>query len=216
MYALFRTYFDGVSKDCFLKDLNQKSGVVLLEREDGSLAGFTTLLRFRDTFKGRPIQVVYSGDTIVDREAWGTLHMPKIWLGTIESFKSETPEESLYWLLICSGYRTYRFLPVLWRSFFPNVSNPTPVETQDLMDQLAERLFGLDYNPVSGLVKFRQPQVLKPGISDITEARNQNPHIRFFAQKNSGFEKGDELVCLTELTAANQSSAGQRILQLKN
>ena len=36
-------------------------------------------------------------------------------------------------------------------------------------------------------------------------------HVAFFAEKNPGHERGDELICLTELSYENLTAAGRRM-----
>ena len=43
MYALFASQFSGVSAAEFLRDLDDKNWVLLLRRDDGALAGFSSM-----------------------------------------------------------------------------------------------------------------------------------------------------------------------------
>ena len=43
MYALFAHQFDGVPEADFLRDLDEKNWVLLLRKEEGQLAGFSSL-----------------------------------------------------------------------------------------------------------------------------------------------------------------------------
>ncbi len=48
MFNLLGTFFDGVARSTFAGDLREKSHVILLEDEAGSIRGFSTLLVYRD------------------------------------------------------------------------------------------------------------------------------------------------------------------------
>ena len=194
MFALMQEFFLGVCRGQFENDLAEKSHVILLE-DAGVVRGFSTLL-VRDG-------VVHSGDTIVHRDAWGSSALARTWLETIRELKPE------YWLLITSGFRTYRFLPVFWKEFWPRHDSPT---SPALLDELARQRFGNQYR--AGIVRFAQPQVLRNGLKEIPSGRLADPHIQFFAQNNPGHAAGDELVCLCPLTAANQTPAGRRLVAL--
>ncbi|MCG3150431.1 MAG: hypothetical protein PCFJNLEI_03917 [Verrucomicrobiae bacterium] len=194
MLALLQEYFVGVTGEQFERDLAEKNWVILLE-DAGVLRGFSTLL----VHDG----VVHSGDTIVHRDAWGSTALARTWLETIRELKPE------YWLLITSGFRTYRFLPVFWKEFWPR--HDAPVRPA-LLETLARQRFGSLYR--DGLVHFHQPQMLRNGLKEIPSGRLADPHIQFFAQQNPGHASGDELVCLCPLTAANQTAAGRRLVAL--
>jgi hypothetical protein len=212
MYTLLHRHFAGVRSDVFNADLVQKNWVLLFRDDDsGELQGFTTFLIYQAQFEGELLNIVYSGDTIVDPSAWGSSALPKAWLGAINQLRQDYPEGRFYWLLICSGYRTYRFLPVFAKTFYPRYDETTPEHEAALIRMLAAERFGKLYNSVTGVVQLLHPQQLREGLSGIPEGRLSDPHIQFFAQKNPGADAGDELVCLTEVCEENLTSAGRRI-----
>ena len=79
------------------------------------------------------------------------------------------------------------------------------------MQNLANKQFQECYDPVTGLVRFPQPQILSPELRKIAPEKLQNPHVVFFAEKNAGYINGDELVCLTEISENNLTRAGLRM-----
>ena len=213
MFALLAEHFEGVTDAQFERDLSEKSHVVLITR-DGCLAGFSTLLAYETGFEQAPVSVVYSGDTIVAPEAWGTTALPRAWIAAVNQLRATVPRGRYYWLLLTSGFRTYRFLPVFWREFFPCFERATPPESQQLLHHLARERFGAQYDPGSGVVRFAQPQRLRPELNQIPEGREAaDPHVDFFARRNPGCAQGDELVCLTELTPDNLTAAGRRMVR---
>lgn len=213
MFALLAAHFEGVSPAQFERDLSEKSHAILITRH-GQLVGFSTLLAYETSFGGKPVSVVYSGDTIVAPEAWGTTVLPRAWIAAVNRLRASVPRGRYYWLLLTSGFRTYRFLPVFWREFFPCFERATPLQTQRLRHHLARERFGAQYDPDSGLVRFARPQRLRAGLHQIPEGRvASDPHINFFARHNPGFAQGDELVCLTELSPDNLTAAGRRMVR---
>jgi hypothetical protein len=212
MYALLNRYFMGVKPEVFAADLAQKNWVLLLKDEcSDQLQGFTTFLIYQAQFESELINIVYSGDTIVDPSAWGNSALPKAWLSAINQLRQDYPKGRFYWLLICSGYRTYRFLPVFAKTFYPRHDVATPLREAVLMQTLAQQRFGDRYNATTGIVTLSHPQQLRAGLSGIPQGRLHDPHIQFFEQRNPGADNGDELVCLTEICASNLTAAGRRI-----
>jgi hypothetical protein len=213
MYDLLSTHFEGVTPEGFRADLGEKNWVVLLEDDAGRLRGFSTLLVYRTRAPGREVGVTCSGDTIVAPSAWGTGELSRTWLDAVLGLGGDLGTEEFYWLLICSGYRTYRFLPVFWREFHPRFDAPTPPEARALIDALAAERWGAGYDPGSGLVRLPRPQVLRAGVSPVTARRMRDPHVAFFVRVNPGHRRGDELVCLTRVRPGNLSRAGRRVLR---
>ncbi len=210
MFELLAEHFKGVKTEQFARDLAEKNLALLLERED-RLVGFSTLLAYTTTFEGTNINVVYSGDTIVTPDAWGTTALPRAWVAGVEALRTTLPPGRCFWLLLTSGFRTYRFLPVFWREFFPRWDVATPPELQRLLDQLASHHFSRQFDASAGIVRFYNPQQLRAGLKEIPAGREQDPHVAFFLLRNPGHARGDELVCLTELCPENLTAAGRRM-----
>lgn len=212
MFDLLTQHFDGVTFVQFERDLSEKNWVILLNRAGGRLMGFSTLLAYEASFEGQPISVIYSGDTIVAPEAWGSTALARGWIGCVRELRESYPRGPYYWLLLTSGFRTYRFLPVFWREFHPRFDAVMPPEQRKIRDHLAAERFGPTYDPVSGLVRFTHPQRLRGALSTVPDGRVNDPHIGFFVSQNPGHAQGDELVCLTELSDENLTRAGCRMI----
>lgn len=111
------------------------------------------------------------------------------------------------------GYKTYRFLPVYFKEFYPNYITPIPFFEKKVLDTAGTLKFPGEYDPNTGIIKFkRQTESLKPGIAEITSGRINNPHIKFFLEKNSGYQRGEELACLTELKPENYRSSVIKVI----
>lgn len=211
MSRLLSDHFEGVTAEQFQRDLDEKNWAMLIER-DGRLVGFTTVLAYETRVDGvGPVSVVYSGDTIVAPEAWNTSALPRGWIEAVAALRQHHPRGPYVWLLITSGFRTYRLLPVFWREFHPRHDAPTPPERQRLLDTLAIERFGDCYDRRHGVVRLAHPQRLRGDLADVPPGRLDDPHVRYFISRNPGHAAGDELVCLTELTPDNLTPAGRRM-----
>lgn len=217
MYALLETYFSGTERTRFEDDLSEKEAVILLRGVgSGRIQGFSTLMRMTTHVDTQDVVAFFSGDTIIDRGFWGDTVLTRIWAQTVFTeaarLMGERPGLRVYWLLICSGYKTWRFLPVFFREFYPNVETPTPPYYQRLLDTLATHKFGDQYLQGSGIVRFRTATPLRRGIAEVTVERLRDPQVAFFARMNPGHADGDELACLAELSCSNLTRAGQRMV----
>jgi hypothetical protein len=118
----------------------------------------------------------------------------------------------LYWFLICSGYRTYLYLPLFYREFFPRYDCPTPERTRRLMDLLGYMKYADEYR--DGIVRVRQPrECLLPEFAVPAPAKLRSPHVAFFVERNPEYLSGDELVCITEFSLDNTKRLAHRIAQ---
>ena len=212
MLKILSESFRHITAERFGRDLEEKNWAVLIRDDAQHIVGFSTLLLYPADFEGSRIAVVYSGDTIIERDAWGSFALPRTWIQSVWRLHQENcPELPLYWLLITSGYRTYRFLSVFWREFYPWHRGATPPRMQQLLRQLAQEKFGARFDPRAGVVRLGQP--LRQELLGIAPAKMKDPGIAFFAQRNPGYVDGDELVCVTALTRDNLTTAGWRMVQ---
>lgn len=211
MYALLNLYFEGVTPEIFETDLSLKNWVLLLKDDEDILKGFSTLLMYDIVFEEALLNIVYSGDTIVNPSSWSSSALSRSWVKAVNQLRSHYQGEMLYWLLLSSGFRTYRFLPTFWQTFYPRYDRPTPARLERLIQFLCCRQFGDWYDEAVGIVRFPAPQRLSSKLGDIPSGRMSNPHIRFFAHRNPDHAQGDELVCLTRIAPDNLTPAGERM-----
>ena len=212
MYDVFQDHFDHTTAEVFRRDLDNKNWVILLrDAASQAIQGFSTLACYETLIRDEKVGVVYSGDTIIRPAYWGTSTLPRTWIRTVLEIGEQLPKP-LYWLLISSGYKTYRFLSVFFVEFYPRFDRPTPPPVQEIMHHLAGERFGSDYDPKSGVVRFSDGATpLREGVAQVNDRRLKNPHTAFFVAQNPGHARGDELVCLTHVHLDNLSAAGRRM-----
>lgn len=203
-YADERTFFD---------DLEQKTDIILLHDEQSLLRGFTSAKLFNMMQNGEMVKILFSGDTIIHPEFWGTLELPRVWGRFMLDRLAEIGRQKLYWFLISSGYRTYRFLPAYFHDFFPRYDLETPEIMQKILDAAAEKMFGERYDRQAGIIRLENPTPLREIIAPPGEERCKNPHIDFFLKRNPGYDRGDELACITRLSLENIKPFVKRLLR---
>jgi hypothetical protein len=210
MARLYLANYDGSNEALFLQDLANKQEVLLVHAGQ-QLVGFTTMRFFEREWRARPIRVVYSGDTVVDRAHWGQQALAFDWIGRMGALKRERPEIPFYWLLLVKGHRTFRYLPLFGKSFYPHWSVDRS-DLKPLADALASEMFPDDYNPATGVVEFRESRGhLKADIALPTSTEFAKEDIHFFLQRNPGFRRGHELVCLCEVETHNMKPLTRRL-----
>ncbi|MBW8887697.1 MAG: hypothetical protein JF616_08065 [Fibrobacteres bacterium] len=204
MFLLLDRHYANASWEGFREDLAEKTWVILLKDGD-ELAGFSTQLLMETRFEGELLSVVFSGDTIIDPAHWGSPELQTSFAALLDRLHRGRPDRRLFWFLISKGFRTYRILPIYFLDFHPRHDVPVPPWHRRLLDHLAQTKFPAAYRPERGILDFNgHSQYLRPPLSVIPEARIMaNPHIRFFAEANPGWARGDELACLAEYAPHN-------------
>jgi hypothetical protein len=219
MLGLMRQYFENVTPQAFARDLDEKEWAILLRDSGGEIRGFSTLMRLEAEVDGELITAFFSGDTIIAREFWGETALPRMWarlaFDLATQIRRERPDAKIYWFLIASGYKTYRFLPVFFRDFFPRFDAETPAFESRVLQVLGRQKFGDQFDSKRGIVRFEDAAALREGVAEITDERLQDAHIAFFVRANAGHARGDELACLCEISEANLTAAGRKMLGLE-
>jgi len=210
MYALFARYYDAAVPSAFRADLDAKSYVIEL-RDGAALRGFSTVALMDFEARGVARRAIFSGDTIIDHRYWGEQTLPVAFCALAGRVHAENPAIPLYWFLVSKGYRTYRYLGIFSKRYYPNPSAPTPPEEQACLEQLAQTRFGDAYVAERGVLHFPQSRGhLRAQWAGVREAVSKRPDVRFFLERNPGYRSGDELVCITRLDAGNLRSFARR------
>jgi len=215
MFALMSRHYENVERGRFDTDLEEKQWIIrLIDSESGALRGFSTQMLLTTCVSERPVRALFSGDTIVDPRHWGSSALAIAWGKLVFSVVQQYSGEELYWFLISQGYRTYRFLPVYFREFYPRFDAPTPPRVQHVIDVLGAEKFAESYDPSLGVVRSsRHSYRVRTELGEVTSARLKDPHVRCFVDHNPGYGVGDELCCLAPLSYENFSRAARRLIQ---
>lgn len=221
MYLLYAASYRDTERTRFVNDLDDKTHCIVLRDGGGAIHGFSTLKLYEARWRDAPIRVMFSGDTIIDPAHWGTQQLAFAWIRHAGEVRRAAPTVPLYWFLICKGHRTYRYLGAFARHYLPRagasgvaVAPPDHVAALDpaLLDQLAIERYGHAYDRAAGVLSFDEPQGrLAPELADVPDAHRRIAEVEFFLRRNPGYARGDELVCLCELTAANLRPLARRL-----
>lgn len=212
MFALHRRYFSHVLRETFYRDLNEKGWVIILSAGP-EIVGFSTLQLIPLRVLGAQRIFLFSGDTIVDRAHWHDSTLAGCFGHFMLRLIDEHPQTPLHWFLISKGYRTYRFLPVFFNRFYPVHGGATPPDDAALLQAVAAHKFAGAYDPRSGLVRLGgQKDCLRPEMCEIPAGRAQDPHVRFFLERNPAYFKGDELACIADISRANLNRYAWRVI----
>ncbi|TNE90944.1 MAG: hypothetical protein EP330_06665 [Deltaproteobacteria bacterium] len=201
MFTLFATYYADVTRARFDMDLAAKDDVIVLRDERG-LQGFSTLKCLRIEHEGRAHYGVFSGDTVVHEDHWGTKVLGKVFLRYLFVQRLKRPWAPLWWFLISKGYKTYLLMANNFPEHWPRYEQPTPATRQALLDAFASQAFPECYDASTGLIRFpAESGRLKQGVAPATEALiAENPRIAFFIDKNAEWADGVELACIASMS----------------
>ena len=217
IFQLHRQYYDNVFEDVFMNDLSGKDWIIIMRDEQGWIQGFSTIQLIRLKIEETDHLYLFSGDTIMSEEIRNTPNLAGAFIHFMYALIENYPETPIHWFLITKGYRTYRFLPLYFKEYYPVHDKAVPGYYKKVLDAVAFHKFGDQYSPETHLIRYKtEKDYLKPEFSTIAEGRLKNPAIRFFCTQNPFFYKGDELTCITNINVNNFNSLVDRVWRSTN
>lgn len=214
MYAVYSQYYDNTTWDIFLHDLSKKTGAFLVRKEsDGRVVGFSTVMNCEVKVGRKTVRAVFSGDTVIERAYWGSRCLQFAFYKYLIAEKVRNPRQSVYWLLISKGYKTYLLLANNFYSFYPR-QDQHDEHLADIVDAYCEQMFPGYYDREKGILDFGSDyQPLRGDVAEISDhMMRENPKIRFFEERNPEWRRGTELPCLGEITWACLAKFAARYL----
>lgn len=210
LFILMDTFYDQMHYANFRRDLNEKDYCILLKDENGEIQGFSTQKLISFPLNGKEIHGVFSGDTIIHKDYWGSMELYKIFARSFIEYGKQFSE--FYWFLISKGYKTYRMLPLFYKTFYPNNQEQTPEYEQQIIHAFGQLKYPGEYNEITGVIEYQgEKDKLKEGVADITPKQLKDKNIQFFIKANPNYIHGQDLVCLTRLEIDNLNAITRRL-----
>jgi hypothetical protein len=161
-----------------------------------------------------PRQALFSGDTVIDRRYWGDPALGQAWGRFVLESIDARGEAPCDWFLISQGFRTYRYLSLFFREFYPRHDRPTPPEVSERIAAFAGHLFPERFDAERGIIRpDPRDYWLRSDLGAAGDRPAGDPHVAFFLERNPGHVRGEELCCLAPLSRANFSRAAWRVIE---
>jgi hypothetical protein len=213
LLQLMQKHYEGIRSCDFERDLAEKQWAITLRKPNGEICGFSTQVLLPMPGDSKTL-VLYSGDTVVEARYRHSNSLAGLWGNLVLTQIEAHPQHELVWFLISKGYKTYRYLPLFFREYYPHYITPTPISIASMIDKLGHWKFGQRYDAERKIIRAEQDGCrLKPEVAPINDRRIKNKDVQFFSQANPGHVLGDELCCLAELKRANFTHAAYRVIQ---
>jgi hypothetical protein len=198
MFQIMLKHYAGVDRAEFEHDMSEKDGAIVMLDDAGRIQGFSTFLFIQTVYQQDEIVALFSGDTIIDQEHWGSMTLFRTFGKLLFELMDGNPGKKTYWFLITKGYRTYLMLPVFFNKYYPRYDEETPPYEKGLIEHLANTKYNGKYDRQRGIIKA-DSYYLRDELARIPEGKQKNPKVRFFIQSNPGYTKGEELACVCEI-----------------
>jgi hypothetical protein len=215
MFSLMEQTYANTCRNRFEDDLSRKTWAIMV-RLPGTerLVGFSTQVIVQTSVVGRKVSALYSGDTVIHRDHWGDPALAHAWGNFALQLIDRTAAP--YWFLTSKGFRTYRYLPLFFRDYFPRPGVEMPAWEQAVVDAVGHFIGGRRYDSNMRVIRADGGRdSVRPEFADIGLRLRTDEHVCFFVKRNPGYAQGDELCCLAPLSRENFSRAAYRIIGIR-
>jgi hypothetical protein len=198
MHQLFLKYYNNADLETFVKDIIKKQYVLLIKHpKNGKIVGFSTIALLNISYKNKSALGLFSGDTILEKEFWGSRRWQLTWVLFCLKVRLFNLRVPFFWLLISKGYKTYLLLANNFVNYYPRLDKDD-TELGNIVDIYCEHLYPEHYIKERQLLDFGEEyQNLKSHVAEISdELRESQPKIRFFEERNPEWWRGTELPCV--------------------
>ncbi len=202
MYRIYSRFYQNTTHATFLDDLQNKTGAIVARtRSTKRIIGFSTLTVFDCDIDGKKIRGIFSGDTIVEPEFWGSRCLHVAFYRQILLARLRHPFTPLYWFLISKGYKTYLLLTRNFYDYYPDRNQPDS-KLGDIVRAFSKQQYPNAFDPERMLLDFGEGAAcLDENVAQITpEIRAQEPDIAYFEDCNPSWRQGTELPCAGEIS----------------
>jgi hypothetical protein len=217
MFDLMQQCYENIHRDKFEEDLDAKWSVIQVhDPANDRLVGFSTQVMLEASVDYKSITALFSGDTVVQPSHWGDPALAHEWGQLALRLIDQHPPGKLYWFLTSKGFRTYRYLPLFFRQYFPCVGEELEHDHSAAVDALGQMIGGQRYDSTRQVIlSTPDKDYVRWDISDPNARKNNDPHVRFFLERNPGCVHGDELCCIAPLSRQNFTRAAYRVINAR-
>ena len=201
MHQVFLKYYNNTHLNTFLDDISKKQYILLMKDPiNKRIVGFSTIALLDLQYKGRNVKGIFSGDTILEKEYWGSRRWQLTWGLFCIKLRLKNYRTPFFWLLISKGYKTYMLLANNFVDYYPRIDKQDK-ELADVVDSYCEQLYPQNYIKEQRILDFgNEYQNLQSHVAEISDnLRESQPKIRFFEESNPNWRLGTELPCVGKI-----------------
>ena len=211
MFALLSVWFEGYGETYFNEELEDLDHCVVQEdAETGELVGFATVYRQVIEIDGTAVGAFHTAHCILARRFWGSNGLVRAMVAEMVSCaRADRSRRLWYWSYSAVGYRSYRYMPMLFVRHAPHPEQAPDALDRAVRDHIGRACFAQYYD--AGTVDWRwQGYGLTEEARAISEAKLDSPAVAQFRRINPRWADSVEILCLARLEDDNLTSFGHR------
>ncbi|MCW2241044.1 GNAT family N-acetyltransferase [Azospirillum canadense] len=213
LFVLLSVWFEGYGEDYFNEELADLDHCVLQrDAETGELVGFATIYRQESDFDGRAVGVYHTAHCILQRRYWGSNGLVRSMVAELlDRARADRSGRVWYWSYSAVGYRSYRYMPMLFVRHTPHAEAPLGDFDRVVRDWVGRECFAQYYDTETGTVDWNwQGYGLTEEARAISEAKLDSPALALFRRLNPRWADSVEILCQAQLHDDNLTPFARR------
>ncbi|MCI4671594.1 MAG: hypothetical protein MRZ79_25855 [Bacteroidia bacterium] len=199
MCAVYLRHHNISKEECLQRITGGFDRIVLfVSKEEGKIVGFNgiRISIFKHEGFRRPVFSLYIGQLFIEKAYRGNHPIQRF------LFKIMLRQQLLRpWLKPIIWADSLTFKPYILiaqnnREFYPHPDVETPANYKSFMDFLGTQRYGGNYDPETGCVS-KDKKLIKDHVAPIYPRLLENKYIRFYAERNKGYQKGNGMLVCT-------------------
>ncbi|MEE2961843.1 MAG: hypothetical protein VYA34_13995 [Myxococcota bacterium] len=195
--------------------IKERERVALYWDEDDTIVGLIAIDLREETFNGRKVVSIYTGNTWLHDKCRGMNLVPKLALRCYVEALLRWPFHHHYWFFGSNSYRSYLTMTRNFALCYPQRETQAPKWETAYIQYLAEAFYGAKINPETFVYETSGGRSFKEYAGGVPDSLNGDLDIEYFLKINPGFSEGDKVMCLGPLTMGNWRKIGIRSLKRK-
>lgn len=208
----FASRYTESSREAFERSVRGKKLFVFLrDRSTRALAGIGAVDVLTITIDDREVVVIFPGNTLVDERYRGQNLIQAEGFRQYLKARLRHPLRPVFLVYDTFSYKSYLMLSRNFREYWPRPDQTTPPFEDGLIQEVARRRYGENWDGARGVARG-DGRRLKDWVAPAAEALSE-PAVRFFVEKNPGYDRGDVLLVMAPLTVRNWISVASGFLR---
>ncbi len=194
------------------QSIEERERVAIYWDAADDLVGLITLDLRHETFRGREVVAIYTGNTWIHPNHRGTNIVQRMGARCYVESLVRWPRARKFWFFGSNSYKSYLVMARNLRDFWPVRHKPTPSWETDYIRHLARAIYHADVEPERLVYEPDGARSFSEDETRVPDKLAADPDVKFFVDRNPNYPRGAKLMCLAPLTWSNWTNVGRRAL----
>ena len=180
---------------------------------DENIIGLVTIDLREETFMGRNVVAIYTGNAYLREQIRGMNIIQKLAMRCYVEALARWPRHDHFWFFGSNSFRSYMTMTRNFDRCFPHRSHPLPEWEHQYILHLTRAIYGVELPEGSLVHEAKGARAYQEDLAGVPDKLQQDPDIEYYVQLNPNYADGGRLMCLGPLTLSNWAKVAKRAIR---